>query len=187
MHRLFVLAALVCGFGLCPVTAATGKPSTIKMVETSIGLRMLDLNAQPLSVPDGAHLVIKCFGRTTWMQIHWAHIVGQLDSEGNMLCVTQFPVDAVFLTDLLRQVGGREQVDLPTEVQLLDGHDRPMRLPNGLRIEICRLGTYPWPPGRVAVIFGRPDVNGRLKSKIRLPIDSVTLRNFTLLTKGQGK
>lgn len=186
MRCLFVLAALKCGLTLCLATSHAGQ-SSIKMVDTSIGVRLLDLNGQPLSLPNGAHLVISCFGRTMWPQQYWAHVIGQPDSEGNMLCVTKFPVDSLFLSELLRRVGNREEVELQTEVQLLDSRGAPVRLSNGIRIEIYRLGIQSWPPGRVAVIIGQPDVRGRLKTKIRLPIDSITLRNFTLLARGQGK
>lgn len=187
MRCSFVLTALLSGLLLHPATAYAGQPSTIRMVDTSIGVRLLDSNAQPLSFPDGAHLIISCFGRTTWSPVHWAHVVGQPDGEGNMLCVARFPVDSVFLADLVRRAGNRTEVDLQTEVQLLNVRNQPMRLPNGLRVEIYRLGTYPWPPGRTAIITGQPDVQARLKAKIRLPIDAITLRNFTLLARGQGK
>ena len=100
--------------------------------------------------------------------------------------MTQFPIDLAFVAGLIKSVGNRDAADVPTEVQLLDGRDRPICPVNGLRIEIYRLGANPWQSGRVAVIVGQPDANGRLKTTIRLPIDSTTLLNFSLLAVGRG-
>jgi hypothetical protein len=113
---------------------------------------------------------------------------GWPDSTGDIQCVAKFPVDVDFLKRLTEAVGSRKEADLTMEVQVLDGHDRPVSLPNGLRVEIYRLGANPWPVGRVAVIYGQPDSIGRLKSKVNLPIDTITFLNFSLLmTLGRGK
>jgi hypothetical protein len=100
--------------------------------------------------------------------------------------IAKFPVDSLFLTDLVRRVGKREQVDIPIGIQLLDGEGTPIRVRQGFRLELYRFGKYAWPEGRVAVTMGIPDKAGFIRTTIRLPIDAVTLRNFTLLAAGQG-
>lgn len=188
MYTAFMTAALT-GILLLPASICFPKAApVIRMVETSIGLRLLDGNGLPLNLTNGLRLEMFRFGQTPWERNHWAIIVGRPDSDGNMLGLTKFPVDSIFLMNLVHQAGGREHVDLGIGLRILDGSGRTTIRPSaGVRLELYRFGKYAWPSGRVAVVRGNPDGDGYLRTTIRLPIDANTLRNFTLLANGQGQ
>lgn len=164
-----------------------GQPTTIKMVETSITVRLSDGVGQPVQLADGLRLEMFRFGRTPWERKHWAIIQGRPDSEGMMATTAMFPVDSVFITDLLRRARGIDQAGLGVGLRVLDGNGQSIRPASGIRLELSRFGKYPWPPGRAAVIRGSPDGDGYVRSSIQLPIDGTTLRNFALLLQGVGK
>ncbi|MEK7537995.1 MAG: hypothetical protein AAB619_03425 [Patescibacteria group bacterium] len=182
----WMIAILLLGPMVNPTAGFARDGGHIKIVEMCVGVRVLDGNGQPLHPPTGVRLEVSRFGQTTWAPGRWAYIIGRLDSEGNMLVMAKFPVDSMFLTGLIRRAGKQDQADLGISLRILDGDGRPLRPANGIRLEIYRFGKYPWPPGRVAIVTGRPDEGGYLRTPIRLPIASVTLRNFILLANGQG-
>lgn len=187
MNRKYWWAFVLATTLLWPaLSLAEQRGPKVKLVETAIGGRITDQYGQPLQLPRGLHIIFFKFHQKSWDEAVWAHIKTRPDSDGRFLATGVFPIDSSFMVAMVKYVAGREKADIDVGIQVLDLDDHILACPNGVRFELSRYGLMPWPPGKVAVIKGRLDDAGRMWPKMSMPVDAITLRNFTLLAQGRG-
>ncbi len=187
MHLCLWRACLLAATMFVPCFAQAGKSeSPIKLVETSIAGRITDQYGKPLRLPRSLHIVFFKFHQRAWSEAISAHIRTQPDVDGYFLATGVFPIDSVFMMTLVRMSAGREKAEIDVGLRLMDQSGGTLACPNGVRFEISRFGAVPWSTGKVAVIKGHLDDAGRMWPKMSIPIDAITLRNFTLLAQGRG-
>lgn len=183
-QRMMWLATLAI-VAVCTANWAVASP--IRRVETAIAARITDRWGQPLPLPTGLQLVFFKFHAKAWAPEIWARVKTRTDSDGRWQAMAMFPVDSTFMMALVKYAAHRDRVKVDIGLQLLDQDGRAVHCPNGVRIELSRFGERAWAPGQSAVIVGDPDDTGRFWPKMDMPIDAVTLYNFTQLAKGHGK
>lgn len=167
-------------------TSVAQQPSTVKLVETAVVGRVTDRWGQPMHFPNGLQMIFFKFHSKSWEPKLWAHIPVRPDADGKFQSSGVFPIDSVFMIGLINHASGRDRAKIDVGLQALDARGQPMHFPNGLRVELSQYGRQAWPPGTVAVMSGSPDDLGRMWPKMDIPVNAITLRNFTLLAQGKG-
>ena len=76
-----------------------------------------------------------------------------------------------------------KMVNIGMEIQVFDGHNRPLQPDGGIRIVIKEFGQTRWPEALWAQIQGQPDPAGTLKTDARFPLDEEFIRNLAKRAK----
>lgn len=160
--------------------------SAVKLVETAVVGRVTDRWGQPMHFPNGLQMIFFKFHSKSWEPKLWARIPVRPDAEGRFQSSGVFPIDSLFMIGLIKHASGMDRAKIDVGLQALDARGQPMQFPNGLRVELSQYGRQAWPLGTVAVISGSPDDLGRMWPKMDIPVNAITLRNFTLLAQGKG-
>ena len=80
---------------------------TIMHDKIGLALRVLDGNGQPIRSPNGINVQISRFGKTPWPEHLWANIRGAPDQRGWLKTNAVFPVDSIFINNMVQMAAGK--------------------------------------------------------------------------------
>lgn len=188
MRRLTLSVLLFALVGLTSIGHAARDLSRVRMVTTAFAGKMTSRYGDQLRPTDGIIKLrlFKFFG-STWPKAHWAMITCLLNEQGKFKSSALIPVDPEFIAKVNAYTRGRDQVANSLGFQVLDGQDRPLHLPDGIRIEFNQIGKDAWPDGTVLIVQGNTDDAGFIWHTAMFPVNNITINNLTEMSAGRGQ